>query len=71
MAELTVGFICQLLNDYFDEPCNWTLQRIDVDGYMLDHNEGWCEEHCGKDGIGGQCWERFFQSIAERVERDG
>lgn len=66
MADLTVDFILERMNDYFEEPCNWTLNGIAIDEYMIENHADWCNEHCGEEGVGVQCWKKFFQSIAER-----
>lgn len=66
MTELTVDFILERMNDYFEEPCNWTLNGIAADEYMIENHADWCNEHCGEEGVGVQCWMKFFQSIAER-----
>lgn len=35
MAELTVDFILERMNDYFEEPCNWTMN-----GYSTKSDSG-------------------------------
>ena len=72
MADLAVDFILESVNECFEEPCNWTLNGIAVDEYMIDNHADWCDEHCGEEGVGVQCWKKVFQSIADRrVEENG
>jgi len=51
---MTVDFICEVLAEMFDTPCNFSP----CDEIMLD--SGICERDCG-DISEEECWKRYFE----------
>lgn len=58
-----LAFVYKWLDDAFDQPCNYSISGISIDEYMLDTNEAWCSEHCGKIES-KDCWKRFLETLA-------
>ena len=53
---MTVDFICELLAEWFDSPCNYSP----MDEQMFKDN--YCESHCGKI-TDAECWKRYFEKM--------
>lgn len=59
-------FICNILAELFDYPCNFSPcdeELFEADDYA------WYEEHCGK-AEAADCWYRYFE-IKKRGEMSG
>lgn len=51
---MTIDFICGVLAELFDSPCNFSP----MDEYMLQ--DEYCEHNCGK-VADKDCWKRYFE----------
>ena len=51
---MTIEFICELLAEWFDSPCNYSP----MDEQMF--KDSYCESHCGK-VTDAECWKRYFE----------
>ena len=59
-----VDFICKKLTEWFDQPCAFNFEGLEVFDFMAD--SGYCDEHCRSDGeIGYSCWKNFFEKLKE------
>lgn len=62
-------FICGILAELFDYPCNFSPPEEDL--HSSEENCEWCEEHCGK-ATAADCWMRYFQlKFTERSKGNG
>ena len=53
---MTIDFICEVLAELFDSPCNYSP----IDEQMFKDN--YCESHCGK-VENKDCWKRYFEKM--------
>ena len=51
---MTIDFICGVLAELFDSPCNFSP----MDEYMFQ--DKYCESHCGE-VADKDCWKRYFE----------
>lgn len=54
MSELEKFMVSELANR-FGTPCDY------IDGFMLEHNEKWCDAHCDKEDF-AECWRKYFET---------
>lgn len=59
-------FPVELVAEMFgnDEPCNFTLFGVDIDGFMFSKCGDWCEKNCDT-ATPIECWKKFAEAIRE------
>ena len=58
----------EVVADMFGEvPCNYAFCARQVDDFMYEQCDGWCEDKCGEVPT-IECWKRFFKAWVERKD---
>lgn len=60
---VSLNSVAKLLNHWWDCPCNFIFDEVDVSDYMYENCGDWCEENCDKmmeDSTG--CWEMLLKA---------
>lgn len=64
-----LDFMIRWLDDKMDVPCNYVLDDVEIDEFMIENAPGWCEKcewHSGNDGR--SCWKKYFEILKSQEE---
>lgn len=65
-TELTIDFICKVLTEQFETPCNYSP----LDEEMCDRYwDEWCAQNCSEK-VYPLCWRKMFEKELEQNETD-
>ena len=64
-----ISTIAKFLNEWFDCPCDFTLNEEDVGLYMFEKYGDWCEKNCGKMlEDSSPCWEKYLKAKLKELQ---
>jgi len=59
-------YILDKLSEWFDSPCNYTLEGIDIAEFMFDNYGEWCDKFCPRENQDySSCWRKVFRALEE------
>ena len=61
--------IAKLLNEWFECPCNFTLNEEDVALYMFEQYGDWCEKNCDTENY-SKCWEQYLKVKLKELQNE-
>lgn len=66
---IDIKTISGLLNEWFECPCNFTLNEEDVALYMFEKYGDWCDKNCDKMLEDySPCWEMYLKAKLKELQ---
>lgn len=66
---IDIKTISKLLNEWFECPCNFTLNEEDVASYMFEKYGDWCDKNCDKMLEDySPCWEMYLKAKLKELQ---